>query len=131
MDRSIYTVLSSLFEHRPRELALSRAEIRQRLIELCGVEIHVRDIQSLIAKLQDDGYRIISEARGYWTLGDSASAEEMEAARHALNARRAHGEAEIEDARRIGHWIEEIAKRQKRAESRRLRSTNQVGLFTY
>lgn len=127
MDRSIYSALLTLFAERPRPAALSRAELRQRLLDLCGVKIHPRDIQDLIAQLQDDGHRIISEARGYWTLGDAPTEADLEAARHAAATRRAHGNAEIEDANRIEAWICHVVRHQRTARTPR-RAVNQVGL---
>lgn len=100
MDRSTYTALVSLFRNRPRDLAISRVELQARLIELCGVEVHVRDLQRLLDDVaMHEHWCIVSETRGYWRLDDNASAEDIAAAEHSVNTLRAHAQSELDKAR--------------------------------
>lgn len=131
MDRSVHSTLSSLFTNRPRSLAISRQELRERLLDLCGVDVHVRDLQRLIDDLAgQQGWCIISESRGYWRLDEHASAEDLAAAMHSVNTLRAHGQAELEKASLREKWIGTIKSVQEHAERRNRQPTTQVGLFT-
>ncbi|MBU0691520.1 hypothetical protein KKH18_06870 [bacterium] len=130
MDRSVYTALIGLFRDRPRELAIKRADIQARLRELCGVEVHVRDIQSLVDHIAaSEHWCIISEARGYWRLSERASAEELEAAEHSVNTLRAHAEAELEKANLRVKWIDLIRELREHPERQNARTTQQERLF--
>lgn len=127
MDHSIYTALVSLFSERPRELAISRAELRERLIELCSMDVHTREIQSLVDCLAtQEHWCIISETRGYWRLDENASADDIRAAEHSVHTLRAHAQAEMDKARLRESWIDMIKAIRER---QRNRITHQTGLF--
>ena len=129
MDRSTYTAMLAMFRERPRNGALSRESIQNKLFDLCKIKICYRDIQTLIGMLQADGLRIISEKRGYWTLSDNATAEEIEAANHAATTLRAHAESELSHAQTIDNWIEDVVKIKQRKYYAGFRVAKQEGLF--
>lgn len=130
MDRSVYTALSTLFSERPRDLAISRAELRERLIELCGVDVHTREIQILVDRLgTQENWCIISETRGYWRLDENASTDDIRAAEHSVNTLRAHAQAEMDKARLRESWIGMIKAIRESRERQRNCVSQQTGLF--
>lgn len=130
MDRSVYTALSTLFSERPRALAISRAELRERLIELCGVDVHTREIQILVDRLaMQENWCIISETRGYWRLDEYAAAEDIAAAEHSVNTLRAHAQSELDKARLRDSWIAMVKAIRESRESQRTHLSQQTGLF--
>lgn len=130
MDRSTYPALVTLFRNRPRTLAISRAELRERLIELCGVDVHTREIQILVDRLAtQENWCIISETRGYWRLDENASTDDIRAAEHSVNTLRAHAQAEMDKARLRESWIGMIKVVKESRERQRSHVSQQTGLF--
>lgn len=131
MDSSTYTALTTLFSERPRQLAISRAELRERLIELCGVDVHTREIQVLVDRLAtQENWCIISETRGYWRLDENASADDIRAAEHSVNTLRAHAQAEMDKARLREKWIDLVKTTRESRERQRSKTPQQAGLFS-
>lgn len=130
MDRSTYTALVSLFRNRPRGLAISRADLQARLIEMCGMEIHLRELQRLLDEVtMQEHWCIVSETRGYWRLDENATAEDIAAAEHSVNTLRAHAQAEMDKARLREKWIDMIKTIRETRERSRTRVAQQAALF--
>ena len=106
-------------------------ELQVRLLELCGVEVHVRDLQRLLDDLaMQEHWCIVSETRGYWRLDDNASADDIAAAEHSVNTLRAHAQSELDKARLREKWIDLVKTTRESRERQRSRIPQQAGLFT-
>ncbi len=94
------TLLSALYTRGP-EQPMSRADAATIL------GMHPRDVQDVIAELQDTGHKIVSDRRGYWV---PRGPEDSHAIRKAARTRGSHGASEMLDARRWHKWADELEK---------------------
>lgn len=76
------------------------------------LRVHMREVQNIVAELQNDGWQIISDNRGYWMpRGDEDLPQIIRAAR----TRHRHAVSELSDVRRFMQIARNIKRRKQQS----------------